>query len=339
MIRIIFTLVSVQLKKFFRQPAILFWAIAFPVVITWVLGVAFDHNGKTESLKIGLVGVLPNNSPLSDVTQVQWIPVSSENDIRKALREGAFSVYMTTPETYPVVHYDPKNADAKLTYLSLAKQLSDRQGCSDLQKEPITQKGSRYIDFLLPGMAALSVMNSCIWGIGWGIIEMRMKKMLRRMMATPIPKVTFPISQFISRYVVSLAELLVLYGFAHFYFGTSIQGSIWGLIAIITAGNFAFGGIALMVGSRTDNTTVGNGLINAVTLPMMVLSGVFFSYRNFPTWASGVIQYLPLTLIADSFRLIFNEPVGFSAVALPVSILVVTGIITTTMGLRMFKWH
>ncbi len=339
MIRIIFTLVAVQLKKFFRQPAILFWAIAFPVVITWVLGVAFDHNGKAEPLKIGLVGVLPDPSPLSELSEVKWIHVSTENDVRKALPEGSFSVYITTSGTTPVVHYDPKNSDAKLTYLSLEKQLADRRGGSTLKMEPITQKGARYIDFLLPGMAALSIMNSCIWGIGWGIIEMRMKKMLRRIMATPIPKSAFPIAQFISRYVVSLFELLVLYGFAHFYFGTSIQGSIWGLIAMITAGNFAFGGIALMVGSRTDNTTVGNGLINAVTLPMMILSGVFFSYRNFPTWACGVIQYLPLTLIADSFRLIFNEPVGISAVALPVSILVVTGIITTTMGLRMFKWH
>jgi ABC-type multidrug transport system permease subunit len=337
MLRIIFNLTIVQLKKFFRKPAILFWAIGFPIAMSWILGVAFDHLGKTD-IVLGIVGSVPHTGPLSTLKNIKWVPTPSDG-VYSALREGYFTVYLTPSGNSFVYHFDPKNSAAQATYLAIEKQLFDRQGGSGIQTEFINRKGARYIDFLLPGIAAMSIMNSCLWGIGWGTIEMRMKKMLRRIMATPIPKAAFPMSMFLSRFLVSLVELLILYGFARFYFGTAIQGSWLAILGIITAGNLAFGGIALIVGSQTQTTSIGNGLINAVTLPMMILSGIFFSYRNFPDWAVHVIKYLPLTLVSDSLRLIFNEPVTIGAVMIPILVLSGIGVVATAIGLRIFKWH
>ena len=105
------------------------------------------------------------------------------------------------------------------------------------------------------------------------------------------------------------------------------------------AGNFAFAGIAIFVSSHTSNTEVGNGLINAIVFPMMVLSGIFFSYHNFPDWSIKVIQILPLTMLTDGIRSIFNEGAGFREIIFPVVILSLTGTVFFSAGLKIFKWH
>jgi ABC-2 type transport system permease protein len=138
---------------------------------------------------------------------------------------------------------------------------------------------------------------------------------------------------------MNLIEAVVLIIFAILAFHMTIQGSISALIILFIAGNIAFAGIAVLVSSHTSNTEVGNGLINFVVMPMMVLSGVFFSYHNFPDWSIGAIQKLPLTILADGMRSIFNEGAGYAEVALPVLILTVTGVIFFGAGLKIFKWH
>jgi ABC-type multidrug transport system permease subunit len=105
------------------------------------------------------------------------------------------------------------------------------------------------------------------------------------------------------------------------------------------AGNIAFAGIAVFVSSRTSNTEAGNGMINFVVFPMMILSGIFFSYQNFPDWSLPVIKNLPLTMLTDGVRSIFNEGAGYHEVALPVLILLIIGISFFSVGLKIFKWH
>ena len=166
-----------------------------------------------------------------------------------------------------------------------------------------------------------------------------MKKMLRRMAATPMSKLSFFLSLIMARIVVGVVELLVLFGFCMLYFDLSFLGSPLAFLAVFLAGTVAFCGFGILVASRTASTTVANGLINLVTLPMMVLSGVFFSYQQFPNWAVAVIAYLPLTQLADAFRLLMNEPLGFSHVWVSVVLLLCTGLVTSVIGLRLFRWY
>jgi ABC-2 type transport system permease protein len=111
------------------------------------------------------------------------------------------------------------------------------------------------------------------------------------------------------------------------------------LIVLFMAGNIAFSGISVLISSHTSNPEVGNGIINAVVTPMMVVSGVFFSYHNFPDWTIPFIRYLPLTMIADSFRSIFNEGAGFSDVWREAFVLTSIGTLSFILGLKIFKWY
>jgi ABC-type multidrug transport system permease subunit len=178
-----------------------------------------------------------------------------------------------------------------------------------------------------------------MWGISYGLIEKRSKKLLRRLVATPMKKSHFLIALITVRIIMNFIESIVLFLFALVAFRMTIQGSIPALILIYLAGNIAFAGIAVLVSSNTSNTEVGNGLINVVVMPMMVLSGIFFSYHNFPDWSIPVIQRLPLTMLTDSIRSVFNEGAGFHEAIIPILILTATGALFFSAGLKIFKWH
>ena len=159
------------------------------------------------------------------------------------------------------------------------------------------------------------------------------------MVATTMKKSYFLMALITVRVAMNLIESLLLLLFAWLVFDITIQGSILALLMIFIAGNIVFAGIAVFISSHTSNTEIGNGLINAIVMPMMVLSGVFFSYHNFPEWSIPVIQKLPLTLLADGLRSIFIEGAGFGDLIIPLTIMVLTGTLFFIAGLKIFKWH
>ena len=185
----------------------------------------------------------------------------------------------------------------------------------------------------------MGIMMSCMWGISYNMIDRRAKKLLRRLVATPMKKSYFLIAQMVVRITMNLIESSLLFLFAFLVFNFRLQGNPIALIIIFISGNIAFEGIAILISSRTSNTEIGNGLINAVVMPMMVLSGIFFSYHNFPDWSIPIIQTLPLTMLADGIRSIFIEGAGFNEIIIPSLVLATIGIIFFSAGLRIFKWY
>jgi ABC-2 type transport system permease protein len=264
------------------------------------------------------------------------------NEAVKFLKRGTINVLLSDKNDSVEYHFDPMNPDAELTYLKLSNIVGGGkvlQVENSSQIKPLTVTGTRYIDFLVPGLIAMGVMMSSMWGISYGIIEKRSKKLLRRLVATPMKKSHFLIALITVRIIMNFIESSVLFLFALFAFNMTIQGDISALILLFLAGNIAFAGIAVLVSSHTSNTEVGNGLINFVVFPMMVLSGIFFSYQNFPDWSIPVIKNLPLTMLTDGIRSIFNEGAGYHEVAMPILILTAIGIVFFTAGLKIFKWH
>jgi ABC-type multidrug transport system permease subunit len=258
------------------------------------------------------------------------------------LKRGTVNLVLDEKNDSTQYHFDPLNSDAQLTYQKLSSLLGSGKIInreSDPEIRPLTIQGTRYIDFLVPGLISMGVMMSCMWGISYGIIEKRSKKLLRRLIATPMRKSHFLIALITVRTVMNLVESVVLFIFAMLVFDISVQGSIAGMVLLYLAGNLAFSGIAVFVSSRTPNTEVGNGLINVVVMPMMVLSGIFFSYQNFPDWSIPVIQKFPLTMMTDGIRSVINEGAGLGDVALPVLILTLTGMAFFAAGLKIFRWH
>lgn len=358
-------LILAQMRETFREPAVLFWGIVFPILMSLGLGVAFTSK-KDVYHRMALVGPV---SPVLDslirehgtngivngkrTTEVKMsspkmgntvftFDTMSWDEAMVQLKRGQLNVIITDSAGEIRYHFDPLNPEAQLSYL----KISGLAGNHDLLNpetqqaiEPLTLKGTRYIDFLIPGLMAFGVISSCMWGISYSIIERRSKKLIRRMVATPMKKSNFLLAMVTVRVGMNFVESGLLVLFAWIVFGITIQGSIPALVALFIAGNFAFAGIAIFISSHTSKTEIGNGLINAVTMPMMVLSGVFFSYHNFPAWSIGFIKLLPLTLLTDGIRSIFNEGAGWMQVSVPTIVLAGTGIVFFIAGLKIFKWH
>jgi ABC-2 type transport system permease protein len=368
-------LISALFLEIVREPGVLFWGILFPILMSLGLGLAFTKKADVirkvavininESLTSGsensvVAGFLQKNceknvSGKPDSWQWKYTIRDEKlgnsvflfykmkwDEAVKFLKRGTINVLLLGINDSVEYHFDPMNPDAQLTYLKLSSIVGKgavQAVQSNTEIKPLTVTGTRYIDFLVPGLITMGVMMSSMWGISYGIIEKRSKKLLRRLVATPMKKSHFLIALITVRITMNFIESLVLFLFALFAFKMTIQGSISALILMFLAGNIAFAGIAVFVSSHTSNTEVGNGLINFVVFPLMILSGIFFSYQNFPEWSLPVIKNLPLTMLTDGIRSIFNEGAGYHDVALPILILLAVGILFFSVGLKIFKWH
>jgi ABC-type multidrug transport system permease subunit len=372
----LFELISAHFKEITREPGVLFWGIIFPILMSLGLGIAFTKKGDIIR-NVAVIEKHQINNPYPDSTSkietflqnnTEKIESTVDEPVRYKiiikddklgntvflfqktdwqsamvlLKRGNLSVVIDEKDGQIEYHFDPLNLDAQLTYLKLSKIFSRKDIIpkeSDENIEPLTVSGTRYIDFLVPGLIAMGIMMSCLWGMSYSIIEKRTKKLLRRMVATPMKKSHFLIALMTIRIGMNFVESALLFIFAHIVFDITILGNIPALFTIFISGNIAFAGIAIFVSSHTANTEIGNGLINVVVLPMMVLSGIFFSYHNFPAWSIPFIQKLPLTLLADGIRSIFIEGAGYSEISLPSFILMAIGIFFFSTGLKIFKWH
>lgn len=362
-------------REIIREPGVLFWGILFPILMSLGLGLAFTK--KTDVIrKVAIITKdersenPSDNSVLTRFLQGSCEKNSSGNkdswiwryiikdeklgnsifliydlEWEKAmtlLKRGTINVLLVGSNNTVEYHFDPMNPDAQLTYLKLSKVVGNgeiQSVQSNTEIKPLTVSGTRYIDFLVPGLMTMGIMMSCMWGISYGIIEKRSKKLLRRLVATPMRKSHFLIALITVRITMNFIESAALFIFALLAFKMTIQGNISALILIFLAGNIAFAGLAILISSHTSNTEVGNGLINFVVMPMMILSGIFFSYQNFPEWSLPVIKKLPLTILTDGVRSIFNEGAGYREAALPILILIAIGVLFFTIGLKIFKWH
>jgi len=341
-------LISLQFKEFYREPEVLFWALIFPILLAWLLGISFKGSGTQPHH----VGIIPPVSPeLSARIEQLKNPQGDRPPFRfqridapaaaLGLKRGEISLYIReNPADLSLeFSFDPANVTARLDSLLLEKEFIRKESASGVRFIPLTIQGTRYIDFLIPGLLAMGIMNSALWGIGWSLVELRIKKLLRIMAASPMDKRTFLLSRFTTRLILSGVEFLLIYLFARFYFQLPIQGSLVALLLIFASGNLAFAGIAFLLASRTQSNQVASGLINAVNMPMMLLSGIFFSYRNFPGWSQPLIRLLPLTRLTDSLRAIFNEGAGVAAVLPSFLVLTALGFLFFFIGLRLFKWY
>ena len=358
-------LMSIQFKEFFREPGALFWTFIFPILMAWGLGIAFTQkdtlirnvaviSGEQKLKKIPLLLAQEKQGVETDTINTHKVTVNNkkmgnsafqflftdQSNALQMMKKGKISLFLSERNDTIIYHFDPTNTEARLMQLQLETFFTEGQISVDESRiEPMTSTGTRYIDFLIPGLIAMGIMNSCLWGISYSLIDKRSKKLLRRMIATPMKKWHFLLAQLLTRIILTLLETAALILFANLYFNVQIDGDITALFAVILAGNAAFIGIAILISSRTANPHVGGGLINFVSMPMMVLSGVFFSYHNFPEWTIPYIQALPLTAFADSIRTIMIEGAGWNDTLIPMISLFAIGAITYLSGLKIYKWY
>jgi ABC-type multidrug transport system permease subunit len=356
-----------QFLETVREPEVLFWGMLFPVLISIGLGLAFTQKSELR-FQVHITTEGNGHTELDSLLRQYAQPVSKDgkelhiwkitdntlgdteftfvhSDWSQAIvsiKRGESDLIVSDSLGKTVYYFDPHSSQAQLVYMKLSSLLQSPVPATDNRQAPIealTLKGVRYIDFLVPGLIAFGIMSSIMWGVSYTIIERRSQKLLRRMVATPMKKSNFLIALMFIRILMNIVEALVLFFFVWLLFDIHIQGNIGALAVLFMAGNLAFTGIGVLISSRTSKTEVGSGWINAVTMPMMILSGIFFSYHNFPQWSVGIIKLLPLTALTDGIRSIFNEGGGWMEILSPSIALSLLGVICFVTGMRMFKWY
>ncbi len=336
-------LTRVRVLLFFREPEAIFWVFVFPIVLAAVLGFAFRSGG----IKPSKVAVLQGEG-LARLTEAfeldEHLEVEIYEDHEEAhakLRKAAVDLVIA-PGDPPRVSFDPDRAEAATAQLRVQRALTlATDGATDplLQLEPVTETGSRYIDFLFPGLLGMNLMGTGMWGVGFAIADVRRRKFLRRLMVTPMRRSSFFLSFILSRLVFLLLEIVVLAGFGRWILGVPFRGDVVSFLIVCVLGGVTFAGVGILVASRVRTIEGVSGLMNLVMMPMWLGSGVFFSYERFPDVLHPLLRLLPLTALNDALRAVMIDGDSILQHGHELAVLTCSCVVTFVVALKIFRWE
>jgi ABC-2 type transport system permease protein len=333
-------LTLVRFREFLREPEALFWVFGFPLLLAAGLGLAF-RNTPAEVLTVGVAGTALEAFENAPTLAVESFPTL--DDGLRALREGRVALLVERPADGSVVyHYDdtnPEGRDARMRADMAVQQSAGRKDPIVAQDQYMREAGSRYIDFLIPGLLGMNLMGGSIWSMGFAIVDARRRKLMKRLVATPMPRVYFLLSFLISRLAMLVVEVGAFLGFAVLVFGVPIRGSLLLLAAVCVFGTLAFGALGLLLSSRARTIEAASGLMNLTMLPMWVLSGVFFSSQRFPDVVQPIIAALPLTALNDALRATMLQGATLTQIAPQIGVLAAWLLVCFPVALKLFRWR
>jgi len=344
-----------RLREFYRQPARLFWVYGFPTVLALGLGLAFQGR-VPESVPVDVVGNAasgPIEKALRDYDakaragkrQGVQLRVEPEAEASRRLRTGKTPLMVVPSVSGPVTYrYDPTRPEATSARGFIDSILQRDAGRVDpirTEDALVAEPGSRYIDFLIPGLIGQNTMGGGLWGVGFLLVNFRIGKLLKRFTATPMPRRDFLLAILLARLTFLIPDVAVLLCLGVFGFGMPLQGSLWLVGALEVVGALAFSGIGLLIASRAQSTETVSGLMNLVMLPMWVFSGLFFSSERFPEAIQPIIQALPLTQLLNALRAVMLEGAGWSSLVVLVALAVLSAwaVGTFAVALKVFRWN
>ena len=338
-------LTNVRIREFLREPEAVFWTFAFPVLLAIGLGIAF-RNKPVEIVHIGVVSGPGSDSVIASLTRSTALAVTDVPTLDSglaAMRNGKLAL-VVQPRGARFVEYrfDDTRPDARNARLLADDAIQRGAGRTDLLRTSdslVREAGSRYIDFVIPGLLGMNIMGGSIWGLGFAIVDARRKKLLKRLVATPMSRAEYLMAFVISRLGLLAAEVALVLGFAVIAFGVPMRGSVLQLAVIVLMSAFGFGGLGLLIASRAQTIEGASGLMNASMVPMWVLSGVFFSSENFPRAFQPIIKALPLTATNDALRATMLRGEGWLSVAPELVILAAWALGCGWLALKLFRWR
>jgi ABC-2 type transport system permease protein len=333
-------LTRVRLLEFCREPEAIFWAFLFPILMTVTLGIAFPSSGD-EPVHVGIVegGSGAVRAALQRAGGFTIRQLAAEAVV-PALRDGAVHIVVRDGNP-PVYEFDPTRAESRLARLAVddvLKRSAGRQDPWTAREDRVMIPGSRYVDWLIPGLLGVNIMTTGVWGIGFSIVQARWRRLLKRLVASPMHKRDYLLAQVLARLLFLIGEVVALLAFGMLVLGMPVRGSWWAIGLMTLLGALCFGGVGLLVASRARTFEGISGLVNAAVLPMWLFSGVFFSAANFPDAVQPFIQALPLTALNDGLRAVMLEGASLAQVTSDLLILAVWGSVTFTIALKIFRW-
>jgi ABC-2 type transport system permease protein len=336
-----------------REPEVVFWIFVFPILLAAGLGIAF----RDKPADITWVAIIDSAGAQKTLAMLQSAPSNSPNkgstiratvlDRAAALKGFHFGKYDLAIESNAdgsyTFYFDPARPESVLSRAEIDAALQSAAGRKDAlttSSQSSSEPGSRYIDFLIPGLLGMNLMNSGMWGVGFALVEMRQRKLLKRFVATPMRRSDFRLALMSSRLVLMVLEVALLLGFGVLVFHMRVQGweSILSVLVIASVGAVAFGGVGLLTACRAQKIESVSGLMNLVMMPMWIFCGVFFSYQKFPAIAQPFIKALPLAALNDALRSTIIEGASLGSQTGRLLVLAVWGGVSFILALRWFRW-
>lgn len=333
-----------RIREILRQPETMFWIFVFPVLLALALGIAF-RAAPPEAVRVAVEDTVPQAQDLAtalsrfaDVhAEVVTVPAAAA-----ALRAGKVALILQpSPQQTVTYRFDPVRPESRLARVVVDDALQRAAGRSDVltvQERIVTEVGTRYIDFLIPGLIGLNLMSSGIWGLGFALAQARAHKLLKLLAVTPMRRWHFLLSYLLSRFLFLLLEVLVILGFAAVVFDVEVHGSLLSVMLIALLGAFTFAGLGILVAARAQSTEVVTGWMNLLMLPMWLLSGTFFSAARFPDFIQPFVKVLPLTIVNDALRAVVNDGIPLVATGPALGALLLWCVGSFLVALKLFKW-
>jgi ABC-type multidrug transport system permease subunit len=332
-------LTSVRFRLFLREPEAIFWTFAFPILLAMGLGIAF-RNRPADVLQAGATTPQLTQSLAADkgLTAVTLDEAAGTH----ALATGRILLLAIARPDGVAYKYDDTNPDARLARLLADRAIQSAGGRQDAVRATnvlVHEAGARYIDFVVPGLLGMNLMGSAMWGLCFSIVEARQKKLLKRMVASPMPRWQYLMSFLLARLVMLVLEVVVFLGFAWLAFAVPFRGSLLELGFLCVLTSLSFSALGLLTASRAKTTEAASGLMNLVMLPMWILSGIFFSATRFPVAIQPLVRALPLTAAIDALRGNMLQGMNLGQLAAPVGILLAWLALSFAVSVRIFRWR
>lgn len=342
--RELYELTRVRVLLFVREPEALFWVFVFPLVLSAVLGFAFRSRG-IPAVRIGLLAE-PGEAgaalerALARDERIELVRFAERAEAERKLARAAVDlVAEARAGAEPRLFFDPGRAEGETARVRVLRALElERSGgaAAPVELAPVTETGSRYVDFLFPGLLGMNLMGTGMWGIGFAVADVRRRKFLKRLLVTPMRRSSFFLSFVLARAVFLLMEMTVLGLFGAWILGVPLRGSVASLTLVCVLGAFAFAGIGILTVSRARTIEAVSGLMNLVMMPMWLGSGVFFAVERFP---EAFLRLLPLTALNDALRAVYLDGASSLELAWPLTLLFAFGALGFALALRIFRWE
>jgi ABC-2 type transport system permease protein len=335
----LYQLTMVRFRLFLREPEAIFWIFVFPILLAVGLGIAF-RNRPADVFQVGATTPQLTQALAAD----KGLKAATMNDAdgTRALASGSILLLVTKTPDGVSYKYDETNPDARTARMVADRAIQTAAGRREavhVENQLVHETGARYIDFVVPGLLGMNLMGSAIWGMGFSIVESRQKKLLKRLVASPMPRWQYLASYLLSRLSMLVIEVVGFLGFARWVFGVPFRGSMWqlGLLCVLTS--LAFSALGLLVASRATTMEAASGLMNLVMLPMWILSGVFFSATRFPSVIQPVVRALPLTAAIEALRGNMLQGTNLGQQTAQIGILLAWLLVSFVISLRIFRWR
>ncbi len=320
--------------EFLRDRGSLIFTLLLPVLL--IVGMSFVFGGPERALF--KVAVLTDDlggvrHPFMSERFVDFVPV---DDLAAASRKVARHQFDLLIDFRPGATRYWVNADSPKGYVAERLLL---QADPAATRQPVSGQAVRYVDWLFPGILGMNMMFSCLFGVGYVVLRYRKSGFLKRLNATPITAFEFLTAQVLSRLGLILVVTAILYVGAGLAIGFHSEGNPLLLLAIATLGALSMIALGLTIAARFTSDELVGGLLNTLTWPMMLLSGVWFSLEGSPDWVRFVAQLFPLTHILDAARAVMIDGAGFAAIASHLAYLAITTLVFLAFGAWSFKWR